>query len=582
MPETLTQTERPFLGFGLGLRTVHYEAVLREDPTVDWFELLSENYMVAGGKPLHYLDQICERYPVVMHGVSLSIGSTDPLDWDYLKRLKALAKRVEPAWVSDHLCWTGVDGTNLHDLMPLPYTGEAVEHVAARVRQAQDFLERRILLENVSSYVTYKQSGMTEWEFLTAVAERSDCLILLDINNIYVSSQNHDFDPIAYLEGVPGERVRQFHLAGHTHNGQLIIDSHDQSLIDPVWNLYDEAVRRFGSVSTMIERDDNIPPLAELLAELDQARCHHEAQLAMGSRVQAPARSSDAGEAKRPLPSAPLQRLQRDFESYVLRGDGADRIGSQIVGNDTAQASERLGVYWDAYRLRLLEVLETDFPALHTLLGDAQFEDLGHAYIDAHPSHAPSLRWFGRHMADYLRTTKGYASRPMLAEMAAFEWAQGEVFDAEDVRAIEPADMAALAPEHWARMCFELHPSVQRIDLTWNVPAAWAAIDAGEDPPLPARSDRPVTWVLWRNDHDVHWRSLDDDEAHALDRCARNASFGEICQDLLERLDPQSVPMRAATLVKQWASDGLMTRGQDPPSRVAPARETDDGASCLC
>jgi uncharacterized protein (UPF0276 family) len=263
---------QPFLGYGLGLRKEHYETVLAKHPPVDWFEIISENYMVDGGKPLYYLDHIRETYPIAMHGVSLSIGGTDPLDRDYLMRLKTLANRVKPAWVSDHLCWTGVQGTNLHDLMPLPYTPETVNHVAERVTQVQDYLGRQILLENVSSYVAYATSVMTEWEFLCEIAETADCLILLDVNNIYVSAMNHNFDPYAYLSGIPVERVRQFHLAGHTCQQDLIIDTHDQPIVDPVWNLYAAAVRRFGHVSTMIERDDNIPPLSDLLDELKQAR----------------------------------------------------------------------------------------------------------------------------------------------------------------------------------------------------------------------------------------------------------------------------------------------------------------------
>jgi len=260
------------LGFGLGLRPAHYEELLRTRPRVDWLEVLTENYLVPGGKPLHYLDRLCRDYPRVMHGVSLSIGSTDPLNLDYLAQLKNLAARIEPLWISDHLCWTGVGGRNLHDLMPLPYTEEAVSHVAARVARVQDFLGQRILLENVSSYVTYRASEMDEWEFLAEIARRADCLILLDVNNIYVSSYNHGFDPLAYLHGIPCERVQQIHLAGHENYGNYIIDTHDAAIVDPVWELYAEAIKRFGPVATMIERDDRIPPLAELVAELEQAR----------------------------------------------------------------------------------------------------------------------------------------------------------------------------------------------------------------------------------------------------------------------------------------------------------------------
>jgi len=272
----------PSLGFGLGLRVDHYEAVLAEHPAVDWFEVLTENYLVPGGKPLHYLMRVRERYPLAMHGVSLSIGSTAPLNREYLRRLKALAQRVQPAWISDHLCWTGVGGRNTHDLLPLPYTEEALEHVAARVRTVQEVLGRRILLENVSSYVTFRDSRLSEWQFLSEIAERADCLILLDVNNIYVSAVNHGFDALEYLNSIPATRVQQIHLAGHEDHGDYLVDTHDHPIVDPVWDLYVAAVRRFGAVSTMIERDDHIPPLAELCAELERARALCERTLAAG------------------------------------------------------------------------------------------------------------------------------------------------------------------------------------------------------------------------------------------------------------------------------------------------------------
>ena len=262
----------PHLGFGLGLRTEHYHPILPTRPKVDWFEVLSENYMVPGGKPLYFLDKIRENYPVVMHGVSLSIGSTTPFDQTYLTDLKALADRIEPAWISDHLCWTGVHGQNMHDLLPLPYTIETVKHVAERVKIVQDFLGRRILLENVSSYASYVNSTMSEWEFISEIANAADCMLLLDVNNIYVSSFNHQFDAKAFIDGVPQNRIQQIHLAGHHNHGDYIIDTHDAPVIDPVWHLYEYAVSQFGAVSTMIERDENIPELAVLVQELETAR----------------------------------------------------------------------------------------------------------------------------------------------------------------------------------------------------------------------------------------------------------------------------------------------------------------------
>ena len=281
---------RPSLGFGLGLRVEHYEAVLADRPPVDWFEVLTENYLVPGGKPLHYLTRIRERYRVAMHGVSLSIGSTAPLDFEYLRQVKALAARIEPEWVSDHLCWTGVAGRNTHDLLPLPYTEEALEHVARRVRTVQEVLERRILLENVSSYVSFRDSPLTEWEFLAGIAARADCLILLDVNNIYVSSVNHEFDPLEYLNAIPPERVQQIHLAGHEDHGDYLVDTHDHPVRREVWDLYAEALRRCGPVSTMIERDDHIPPLGELCVELAEAR-ELGARVLAGTQPPLPARA---------------------------------------------------------------------------------------------------------------------------------------------------------------------------------------------------------------------------------------------------------------------------------------------------
>lgn len=272
-------------GFGLGLRPQHFPDILGDDRQatagVDWFEIISENFIGVGGPPLRNMMAVRERFPMVMHGVSLSIGSTDPLDMDYLKGLKALADLVEPELISDHLCWTGVHGLNMHDLLPLPLTEESARHVAGRVRQVQDVLGRRFMLENTSTYVTFTEDEMTEWEFLSDICARADCDILLDVNNIYVSAFNHGFSADEYLAGVPAERIRQIHLAGHEHNGDYIVDTHDEPVPDYVLDLYGKAVQRLGMVPTMIERDANIPPFAELVRELQGVRRIAEAKLAV-------------------------------------------------------------------------------------------------------------------------------------------------------------------------------------------------------------------------------------------------------------------------------------------------------------
>ena len=270
-----TKRFTPYLGYGLGLRHQHFNDVIKLDPTdcdVDWFEIISENYMVSGGKPRYYLDQINEKFPLVMHGVSLSIGSTDSLNMDYLRELKELADYIEPKWMSDHLCWTGLGGHNLHDLLPLPYNRETLNHVAQRAKEVQDFLERPLLIENASSYLTFKSSEIAEWDFLAEIAVKSGCGILLDVNNIYVSAFNHGFDPMEYLRALPKDKIGQIHIAGHEHNGDYIVDTHDHPICSDVWSLYEEALKLFGPISSMIERDDNIPLFKELVDELNIAR----------------------------------------------------------------------------------------------------------------------------------------------------------------------------------------------------------------------------------------------------------------------------------------------------------------------
>ncbi len=268
----MTAPLQPQLGIGLGLRPEHYEAILDSKPKIDWFEIITENFMVEGGSALHYLDKITERYPVVMHGVSLSLGGSDPLDENYLTKLKALAVRSGAKWVSDHLCWTTHNNLSMHDLYPLPYMQSVIEHVADRIKRVQDVLGQPFVIENVSSYVTFKASVMSEWDFINEILERADCHMLLDVNNVYVSAFNHGFEAKEYINAIPVDRVQQFHLAGHMNCGTHIIDTHDHPIIEEVWQLYALAAKRFVQASTLIERDDNIPPLEEVLAECDKAR----------------------------------------------------------------------------------------------------------------------------------------------------------------------------------------------------------------------------------------------------------------------------------------------------------------------
>lgn len=273
------------LGLGVGLRTVHFSHILEHRPEVDWFEIISENFMDSNGRPRAVLEQIAEHYPIVMHGVSLSIGSTDPLNRDYLKKLKGLAERINARWISDHICWTGVAGRNSHDLLPIPYNEETLSHLVERIRIVQDILERPLVLENPSSYLEFQDSTMSESEFVCRMAEEADCGLLLDVNNVYVSSVNHEFDPVAYVEAIPAERVVQCHLAGHTNCGTHLIDTHDGPVVDPVWNLFRLLHQRTGGVSTLLEWDAEIPPFPVVHQEVLKARQYMDENLPAAQNV---------------------------------------------------------------------------------------------------------------------------------------------------------------------------------------------------------------------------------------------------------------------------------------------------------
>ncbi len=271
--------DRPHLGLGLGLRHVHFDYILEHWPAVDWFEIISENFMDSQGYPSYVLHQIAERYPVVMHGVAMSIGSTDPLDFDYLRRLKTLADAIQPAWVSDHLCWTGVVGWNTHDLLPVPLTEATLRHIAGRVRTVQDVLERPLILENPSTYLNFAFDSIPEWEFLSRLTQETGCGLLMDVNNIYVTCFNHGLDPVQYIESIPHDRVVQFHLAGHENLGTHIVDTHDHPVLDSVWELYRLAWQRTGAAATLLEWDNHIPPFPELQAELLKARAYMQGEI---------------------------------------------------------------------------------------------------------------------------------------------------------------------------------------------------------------------------------------------------------------------------------------------------------------
>ncbi|HVF15179.1 MAG TPA: DUF692 family protein [Acidimicrobiales bacterium] len=398
----------PDLGYGVGLRDVHFRHLLHTPPAewdVDWFEIISENFFDDYGFASHALEHVAAHRPVVMHGVSLSIGSTDPLDTGYLAKLRALADRVQPAWISDHLCWTGVNGAVAHDLLPMPLTRSSLDHVADRVRAVQDYLGRPLVLENPSTYLEFKASEIPEWEFLGLLAEETGCGLLVDVNNLFVGAYNHGFDPVSYIEGLPADHVVQVHLAGHRDRGSHLLDTHDRPVPDGVWSLYAQAQARTGGVSTLLEWDADIPPFPELVAELDKARDvpvgSPSATAASGPRPSVPTAARTGGCDLRALQGWMLDACVRT----VVPSDPLD-IVSRVRGSDRCSAEGRLEIYARGYLARLLDSLRNEYRVLRALVGDQVFDLFARGYLDACPPRSPSMLDLGAGFASYLEQTR--------------------------------------------------------------------------------------------------------------------------------------------------------------------------------
>lgn len=491
-------------GFGLGLRTTHYPDYLREKQPLDWLEIITDNFLGDGGKPLTMLERIRQDYPLAMHGVAMSIGGTDPLDLDYLKQVKTLAQRIDPLWVSDHLCWTGHYHHRLHDLYPLPYTDEAARHVIERILQAQEVLGRRLVIENVSSYIDFAASAQTEWEFLTYVAEEADCLLLVDVNNIYVSSVNQGFDAWTYLQGLPAQRVQQIHLAGHTHNGDHLVDTHDHPVCDAVWQLYAQACALYGPVATMIERDDHIPPLSDLLAELNlarQTRTHaipaSQPPVAHAPLVAVP----DVGQL------ASLHHTQQQLTRYILGSDTADVASLALVAQTPqVSAAQRLGIYHHAYRARLVETLADTFARTERFAGSDSFAVWATQYAEQSPPKSRSLSRYGETFPAFLQ--QRFPHNPELFELARLDWDLRSRFDMADTPALDSALAAELPPETWLQTEDTLHPTVLLRTIQTNVVALWQALDADTEVPPAQALDEPLGMLVWRREQQPHFQTV--------------------------------------------------------------------------
>ncbi|MDR7152689.1 uncharacterized protein (UPF0276 family) [Hydrogenophaga palleronii] len=537
-------------GFGLGLRTVHYADFLREKQPVDWLEIISDNFLVDGGKPLAVLDQIRRDYPVAMHGVAMSIGGTDPLNREYLRKVKALADRIDPLWISDHLCWSGHYHHRLHDLYPLPYTEEAARHLIDRIGQVQDVLGRRLVMENVSSYIDYEASASTEWEFLRHVSQQADCLLLVDVNNIYVSGTNHGFDPLTYLQALPAGRVQQIHLAGHTRHPHCLVDTHDQPVCPEVWQLYAQACALFGPVATMIERDDNIPALGELLGELDIARQIRRDAFVGAGRVDAA--SGTAPAQQEPLHERPsLHSTQETLTRYILGPTPSDPLAHALIRpSDAVQAGPRLEIYHHAYRARLVEALADTFSRTAHYVGTDAFAQWARDFATTHPPTCTSLNRYGDVFADFLRAR--FPHNAELHELAQLDWDLRSRFDMQDVPALYAADAAALSAEHWLNMSEPLHPTVLLRTVQTNVLAIWKALQADEAVPAAHPLEQAAGLVVWRSDHQPSFQSIDKEQMAFMSALSEDSSLARATEQIQAQL-----PQLTAQRLSGWIQDAL-------------------------
>lgn len=528
----------PFMGYGLGLRSKHYSHILEHKPNVDWFEVISENFMEAGGKPRRILGEVRDHYPVVMHGVGMSIGSTDPLDKDYLYKLKELAKWLQPAWISDHLCWTGINHQNSHDLLPVPYTEEALKHIVTRIKEVQDYMERVILFENPSTYMEFTDSSMSEAAFIRHMADEADCALLLDINNIYVTCYNHRLDPKEYIDQLPLDRVVQIHLAGHDNQGTHIVDTHDNHVIDDVWKLYQYTVSKIGNVSTMVEWDDNIPEFDVLLAEVNKAKAFANQTI----------RPND-------LPNL-YEDNKHHYEKYsygysslleamhkaVIKGNkSGEEPVKWIKPKNNFLPEEQLNVYVKAYRYRLFNVTDGDYSALRSFLGDERMNRLLWDFIAATPSSWFNINNYVYQLPKFMQQNQGVIgdNSEFAYELAKVESIISQYFSiAEQTNALKRDELQSLSPEEFMGMKIRLKGSATMIALNYDVHEFLNHYYRNDDDSrLPEPSKLKNFLLIYRNKEEV-WRiKIDEGQYYMLNFLNEGKNIGEALEAVLEESD---------------------------------------------
>lgn len=551
----------PELGCGIGLRQEHYQHVLQTKPKVAFFEAISENYMDSEGNPILTLEKVRENYPVVLHGVSLSIGTVDDLNQAYLQKLSQLVNRIQPSLVSDHLCWTGVDGVQLYDLLPLPYTYEALLHVVERIQKVQEFLGRQILIENISTYVTFQADQITEWDFLNEVSKRSGCGLLLDLNNIYVNSKNHQFDPRDYLNGIDAHRVGQIHLGGHTDMGEFLFDTHSKEILPEVWNIYNEALQSWGPLNTLIEWDADIPQFEEVFAECEKARTFYEK--AKPRLKDAPAVTSFKSD-DNAKPAQSLAECQRWFKTFidprqVKAEDELLNVQAQTKGRD------RLAVYAEGYLARMEEALADVYRAIKHLLGAGAFQGLAVDYAHSQSWNHYSLSHVGARFPEFLKSHVLLKNFPFLEDLAKWEWKVAESFHGKVFPQLDSQKLQMLTNVDPENLVFEFQPGLVLMDSEYPLCDLWEARHTPVKEVNLKVVGNPQRVACFRRGVQVHAELLSKDQYLFLSTLKDGKSLGEACEVLAENNFAESP-------IGEWflflAQNGLITQLQERSQRT--------------
>lgn len=523
---------RSISGVGLGLRAIHYPYILAHSPSIPWFEVLTENFFVKGGMVLQRLAQISERYPITFHGVGLSLGSADPLCESYLNKLKQLKNRFAPAYISDHLCWSSLQGRHFHELLPLPYTLATARHVAQRIRQVQDYLGQQILIENVSSYFSYTVSEMEEWEFINAVVEEADCFILLDINNIYVNSYNHKFSANKYLSGINKYRVKQLHLAGHQDCGSHLLDTHGALVSDAVWNLFAQAIDIFGAAPVSIEWDNAIPEFPILLQEAQKAQVIMDGRQSLVNT--GVARVDRAIYEEPPSMTSELVATMAEVICRELLLTNSVYEVPEIRHCPPLSAPQRLAIYRDSFTTSLINALADTYEVCRKLVGDEFFKAMAHLYVQQTPSDSPNIMDYGASFADFVAQFLPAQSLVYLADVARLEWAWHGALHGANYRPLDITSLSSIDEAHYAQLIFQLTPDSHLISSDYPIHRIWAMnqenYQGEEEIDL---NSGGIKLLIWREVFNTRIDLLNPQEWQLLSYFKAGLSLGELCCDVL-------------------------------------------------